>query len=156
MDAKLKAFLDLIAFSEGTSTSKYTKNDGYDVVVNGVDSPHTFSNYLTHPNVLVTVREHPLLQSTAAGRYQLLHRWYEAYCAKLGLKNFTPASQDAIAIEQIKECRALPLIDAGDIAGAITACSNIWASFPGNNYNQGGHSIDTLVNKYQEFLQHAH
>jgi lysozyme len=94
----------------------------------------------------------PLLQSTAAGRYQLLHRWYPAYCAQLGLKDFFPASQDAIAVQQMKEHKAVSMVEAGDIAGAIAACSAIWASFPGNSYGQGGHSLETLVAKYQELL----
>ena len=49
MDGKLKAFLDLIAYSEGTSTSSVTKNDGYDVIVTGVDGPSIFTDYSDHP-----------------------------------------------------------------------------------------------------------
>ena len=146
----LKAFLALIAFSEGTSTSKYTKNDGYDVIVDGIDSPHIFTDYSTHPNVLVTVNAN--IKSTAAGRYQLMYRWFHPYCLQLGLKDFTPASQDAIALQQIKERHAIAMIQSGNIAGAITACSNIWASFPGNLYGQGGKSLNVLLEKYQEFV----
>lgn len=36
------AFLDMLAWSEGTSISKHTRDDGYDVVVGGIDSPNTF------------------------------------------------------------------------------------------------------------------
>ena len=43
MDPKLKSFLDLVAWSEGTSTSTHTQNDGYDVVVSGVDGPEIFN-----------------------------------------------------------------------------------------------------------------
>jgi muramidase (phage lysozyme) len=150
MDKKLKAFLDLIAFSEGTSTSPYTKNDGYDIIVDGLNSPHILEDYRGHPNILVRVRAYPLLESTAAGRYQLLYRWYQPYCAQLGLKDFSPASQDAIALQQMKEHHAVALVEAGDIAGAIAACSTIWASFPGNSYGQGGHSPASLVAKYHE------
>jgi muramidase (phage lysozyme) len=46
----------------------------------------------------------------------------------------------------------LPMIEAGEIAGVINACSNIWTSFPGNNYGQGGHSLETLVAKYHSLL----
>lgn len=55
-------------------------------------------------------------------------------------------------MQQISERKALPMIEAGDIEGAITACANIWASSPGNCYRQGGHSLETLVGKYQELL----
>jgi muramidase (phage lysozyme) len=44
------AFLDMLAWSEGTRTSRYTKDGGYDVVVGSVDSPNTFNNYAGHPN----------------------------------------------------------------------------------------------------------
>ena len=46
----------------------------------------------------------------------------------------------------------LPMIEAGEIAGVINACSNIWTSFPGNDYGQGGHSLETLVVKCQSLL----
>ena len=37
-------------------------------------------------------------------------------------------SQDAVALQQIKERGALPMIDRGDIRQAIDRCSNIRAS----------------------------
>ena len=43
-------------------------------------------------------------------------------------------SQDAVALQQIKERGALPMIDRGDIRQAIDRCSNIWASLPGAGY----------------------
>ena len=45
---------------------------------------------------------------------------------QLGLKDFSPKSQDAVALQQIKERGALPMIDRGDIRQAIDRCSNIW------------------------------
>ena len=158
MDPKLKAFLDLIAFSEGTSTSPITQNDGYDVIVSGINGPAIFTDYSDHPFASggsVTVRSVPLLQSTAAGRYQILARYWSAYKAQLNLPDFSPQSQDAVALQQIKERKAIPMIEAGDIQGAITACSNIWASLPGNDYAQGGKSMDELLGQYQTIAQSA-
>ena len=54
----------------------------------------------------------------------------DAYRKQLGLKDFSPKSQDAVALQQIKERGALPMIDRGDIRQAIDRCSNIWASLP--------------------------
>jgi len=68
------------------------------------------------------------------------------------LTDYSPASQDVVAIQQIKERKALPLIEAGDIQGAIAACSNIWASLPGNNYQQGGKTMAELEDQYQTLL----
>ena len=45
-------------------------------------------------------------------------------------------SQDAVALQQIKERGALPMIDRGDIRQAIDRCSNIWASLPGAGYGR--------------------
>ena len=59
--------------------------------------------------------------------------------ANAGLKDFSPKSQDAVALQQIKERGALPMIDRGDIRQAIDRCSNIWASLPGAGYGQFEH-----------------
>jgi muramidase (phage lysozyme) len=154
MSDKLSTFLDLISWSEGTSTSPHTRNDGYDIIVGGIDSPNTFTDYSKHPfEDGGFVRVNSRLDSTASGRYQLLARYWRVYKVQLHLPDFSPASQDAVAIQQIRERHALPLIETGDIAGAISACSNIWASLPGNNYQQGGgHKMETLVSRYNAAL----
>ena len=97
------------------------------------------------PCKLVTLN--PKLKSTGAGRYQLLSCWWDAH-AQLGLKDFSPKSQDAVALQQIKERGALPMIDRGDIRQAIDRCSNIWASLPGAGYGQSEHKADSLIAKF--------
>lgn len=143
------AFLDTIAVSEGTQNDPVTQDDGYDVLVTGIDGPARFASYATHPNVLVQVN-HDGLCSTAAGRYQLLYKYWVYYQAYLHLPDFSPVSQDLIAIQQIRERRALPMLAAGNIAGAIAACSNIWASLPGNTYGQRQNKLQALVEAYQQ------
>lgn len=165
------AFLDTLAFSEGTSTSPVTKDDGYDVIVTGVDGPEIFTDYSDHPFVhrpaKLVVAPGPRfpngLRSSASGRYQLLVRYFIAYKAKLKLSDFSPLSQDLIAIQQMKERGSLARLQSGSIDKAIAAHlvpldleeaieedSSIWASLPGNNYGQGGHSMGTLVEKYED------
>ncbi|CTT03678.1 TPA: glycoside hydrolase family protein [Escherichia coli] len=140
MSPQRKAFLDMLAWSEGTDNGRQkTNNHGYDVIVGG----SLFTDYSDHPRKLVTLS--PTLKSTAAGRYQLLSKWWDAYRVQLGLKDFSPASQDAVALQQIKERGALPLIDSGDIRQAIDRCSNIWASLPGAGYGQFEHKADNLI-----------
>ena len=116
-----------------------TRNHGYDVIVGG----ELFTDYSDHPRKLVTLN--PKLNPTGAGRYQLLSRWWDAYTKQLGLKDFSPKSQDAVALQQIKERGALPMIDRGDIRQAIDRCSNIWASLPGAGYGQFEHKADNLI-----------
>ena len=140
-----KAFLDMLAWSEGTDNGRQkTRNHGYDVIVGG----ELFTDYSDHPHKLVTLN--PKLKSTGAGRYQLLSRWWDAYRKQLGLKDFSPKSQDAVALQQIKERGALPMIDRGDIRQAIDRCSNIWASLPGAGYGQFEHKADSLIAKFKE------
>ena len=139
-----KAFLDMLAWSEGTDNGRQpTKNQGYDVIVGG----SLFTDYADHPRKLITLN--PRLKSTAAGRYQLLARYWDAYRKQLGLNDFSPTSQDAVALQQIKERGALPLIDRGDIRQAIDRCSNIWASLPGAGYGQFEHKADALIAKFK-------
>ena len=73
-----KAFLDMLAWSEGTD-SRTSENQvhGYDVIVGG----ELFTDYSDHPHKLVTLN--PKLKSTGAGRYQLLSRWWDAYRKRL-------------------------------------------------------------------------
>ena len=61
-----KAFLDMLAWSEGTDNGRQkTRNHGYDVIVGG----ELFTDYSDHPRKLVTLNLK--LKSTGAGRYQL-------------------------------------------------------------------------------------
>ena len=70
----LCAFLDMLAFSEGTSTSPTTRDEGYDQIVGRT----RFTSYADHPNVKVALPRLGI-SSTAAGRYQLLHRFWIDY-----------------------------------------------------------------------------
>jgi muramidase (phage lysozyme) len=139
------AFLDTIAVSEiGAELLKET-DDGYNVLVGSVPGkPLLFPSYNGHPGVF-----NAKYNSTAAGRYQLLRRYYSPYATLLRLPDFGPISQDKIAMQQIKERGALVLIDAGDFAGAVQRCSNIWASLPGNTYGQHMNTLAHLQLAYQ-------
>ena len=143
----LQAFLSTIAFSEGTDNGRQaTKDHGYDVLVGG----GLFSNYKDHPRVLVMLPKLGI-KSTAAGRYQILARFYDHYKAQLKLPDFSPASQDKIAIQLIKECKAMDDIEAGRITEALTKCRSRWASLPGAGYGQMEHKMDLLVSVFKEF-----
>lgn len=138
------AFLDMIAFSEIGPQLLAASDDGYNVLVGSTPAhPVLFNSYATHPNVF-----NPTLDSTAAGRYQLLFRYYSYYESLLHLTDFSPISQDRIALQQIKERSALQSIDSGDLDHAIYLCSNIWASLPGNSYAQHINPLTALQTAY--------
>ena len=144
MSPNLKAFLDMIAYSEIGVKLLGSSDNGYNVLVGG----SLFEGYADHPRKLVNIRAG--LASTAAGRYQLLARYFDAYKKQLGLHDFSPESQDAIAIQQIKECKALPDIEAGYIDVAISKVRNIWASLPNAGYGQHENNINVLLSAYQK------
>ena len=86
-------FLDMLAWSEELITDvRKPEIMVKDVIVGG----ELFIDYSDHPRKLVTLN--PKLKSTGAGRYQLLSRWWDAYRKQLGLKDFSPKSQDAVGI----------------------------------------------------------
>ena len=69
-----KAFLDMLAWSEGTDNGRQKPgNHGYDVIVGG----ELFTDYSDHPRNLSAAK--PKLKSTGAGRYQASFRWWDAY-----------------------------------------------------------------------------
>jgi muramidase (phage lysozyme) len=143
MPTNRTAFLDMIAWSEGTSTIPGSDN-GYNVLCGATPAhPLLFHSYADHPRIF-----NADLNSTAAGRYQLLARYFDAYKKMLGLPDFSPASQDAIALRQISERRALADIDAGNLSGAAFKCAAIWASLPGSPYGQRRNTMNDLQAVY--------
>lgn len=149
----LRAFLDMLAWSEGTSTSPATKNSGYDVIVTGIDKkPELFTDYSDHPfnkGRPSKVINSKGLTSNASGRYQFMLKDWAYYKGLLNLPNFGPEAQDKWAIQLIKERRSLQDIEAGKIAQAINNCRNIWASLPGAGYGQPEHKVDRLLAQYK-------
>lgn len=142
----LNAFLDMIAFSEGTDNGRQLTHDrGYDVIVGGA----LFTGYKDHPRVRVSLPRLNIV-STAAGRYQILSRFYDAYKVQLKLKDFSPMAQDLIALQLIKECRATDLIRNGRITEALTLCRSRWASLPKSGYGQFEHSTTDLIVAYRK------
>ena len=175
----LAAFLDLIAASEGTSSNPLTKADGYDVIVSGVDGHHVFTDFATHPFALgrppILVREArpeqvktlpigsdskpqivapavPALHSTASGRYQLILPTWLEISTLMHLGTFSAANQDAAALKILDKCYATEAILALDIPTAIDLACDVWASFPGNLYQQGARQLSWLLAQWQTML----
>lgn len=138
------AFLDMLAWSEIGPALLAASDDGYNVLVGSTAAkPLLFTSYATHPNVY-----NARYDSTAAGRYQLLGRYWPAYRDLLKLPDFGPVSQDRVAIQQIREQHALPDVVTGHLADAIGNVSNIWASLPGNSYHQHQQALAGLTAAY--------
>jgi len=152
MNPNRKAFLDMLAVSEGTSTSPATLDNGYDVIVTGIDGkPEIFTEYSDHPfnkGRKSKVINSKGLTSNASGRYQFMLRDWEHYRNQLALPDFGPESQDLWAIQLIRERGALPLIDIGNFDLAVARVKNLWASLPGAGYGQHENKLDKLRAAY--------
>ena len=73
---------------------------------------------------------------------------------QLRLPDFGPDSQDKIAIQLIKECKALDDIYEGRIRSAIYKCRSRWASFPpppgaGKLYDQRVENIEKMLDVFR-------
>lgn len=150
MSTNLRAFLDMLAFSELGPELLAESDNGYDVIV-GSTPGHVdlFDDYSTHPHKRVVLKiKGRIVTSTAAGRYQILARYADAYMRDLNLPGFGPVSQDRIAIQMIRECRALDDIEAGRFSQAARKCASRWASLPGAGYNQHENDLDDLKLAY--------
>lgn len=140
-----KAFLDTIAYSEGTFNGV---DGGYKVLVGG----GSFNGYGDHPRISVYIASIGKY-STAAGRYQVLDFVYDEEKRKLKLTDFGKTSQDKIAISRIAFRGGLGYVDSNNFEAAVSACRKEWASFPSAGYGQGENTMAKLKKFYMEQLK---
>lgn len=137
-----RAFLDMIAYAEGTNGPH-----GYATAFGGGRIP----SLADHPRVYYpfTNGRGEKLKTSAAGRYQFLARTWDELAAKLNLPDFGPASQDAAALELVRQRGALNDVRAGRTESAIAKCAPTWASLPGAGYAQPERKLSTLLAQYR-------
>lgn len=130
--SNVRKFLDFLGAAEGAT---------YNTIVGG----GSFSDYTKHPRVVgLTTKEGP---STAAGKYQITKTTYDDIAPKLGITDFSPESQDKIAVELIKRNGALEDVRIGNFEAAVSKLGGTWASLPSSPYSQGKKSAQ-WVNDY--------
>lgn len=122
LSVNVKAFLDFIAWAEGTDAL-----NGYQTIVGQTspDGPRKFSSYADHP------RGDLKFGSDAAGRYQFISTTWDGLKKQLGLTDFSPQNQDRAAVENIRQFNALSDVEAGNWQSAINKLTGQWDSFPG-------------------------
>ena len=147
-DDNVRALLDAIAWAEigPEMLADLRTDDGYCVLVGSLPGAlKLFDDYSDHPLIDKPALEYtPGLYSSAAGRYQILSRYWRHYQQQLGLPDFGPESQDRYAIQQLREQGALEPIGRGDLQTAIERCGNIWASLGHNDYEQPTHRYEVI------------
>jgi lysozyme len=143
--------LNAIRFGEGTSGA-----DGYNILCGG----GRFDSYGKHPALagwggwrmplaMAAAAGFPNgAVSTAAGAFQINRPTYNRLSSKLGLSDFSPSTQRAMAIELIREKGALADAMAGRALVAAQKVRKVWASLPGAGYGQHEVASTTFLNKY--------
>lgn len=134
----VRAMLAVIRRGEGTAGV-----NGYSTLFGG----GLFSSFADHPRKAVSKWGHT---STAAGAYQFLSSVWDETRDKMGLVDFSPASQDLGALGRMAARGVLGDVLAGRIEKAIAGNGSRghglrweWASLPGSPYGQGTISIAT-------------
>lgn len=143
-DKNVAAFLKAIGEAEG---------GGYDFKYGAVkgrrNDPWRFTDTSTHPGPGYGG------QTTAAGMYQITIDTWRDHGGKMGLTDFTPKTQDLIAIEMLRSLGVIDSIQAGDIARAMPQAAKKWAALPmgpglANRYPPQPYvSYDTFLATYQ-------
>ena len=129
-NANIRAFLKAIADAEG---------GGYDFKYGAVkgkrNDPWRFSDYSTHPG--------PGFGgvTTAAGMYQINKvTWQDHGERRMGLTDFTPETQDLIAVSMLRGLGAIEKIKTGDIEAGLSLASKQWAALPMGRGQAGRHN----------------
>lgn len=120
----VQAMLRVIRTGEGTADA-----GGYSRLYGG----GTFASYADHPRLSVTRWG---ITSTAAGAYQFLSSSWDETRDVMGLRDFSPASQDLAAVGRIAARGALNDVLRGDFRAAVKKLNREWASLPESPYNQ--------------------
>lgn len=128
---------EIDAHSRQSNTKKFlhalSKAEGadYDTIV-GYKSKIT--DYSRHPQIIgLVTKEGP---STAAGKYQITGTTFKEFAPKAGVTDFSPESQDKLALAIIEQEGALEDIQSGNFRAAVGKLGGRWASLPSSKYSQ--------------------
>lgn len=132
----VRRYLDFIGQAEGAD---------YGTLFGG----KMIEDFSRHPNIRAKFKETTGKENvtTAAGKYQFLGKTWTGLEGKLGLKDFSPTSQDVAAVELLRESGALGDVISGNFGQAIQKTGKVWASLPSSPYNQNKRSWQWAAEK---------
>jgi muramidase (phage lysozyme) len=134
------AFLKAIATAEG---------GGYDFRYGALKGRSNdrwrFTDTSTHPGPGIDGK------STAAGMYQITRPTWQHHGGKLGLADFSPQTQDLIAVEILRSLGVVEAIKAGRIDAVMPRVAQTWASLP-KGPGQANHYPHQRYVEYDSFL----
>lgn len=138
----LAACLAAIKWAEGTAgPDGYRTMFGYRYFNDFSDHPRQYFPYTNEAGVTI--------RTSAAGAYQIIVRTWDSLRARLNLPDFSPASQDAAAVELIRERGALQDAYAGRMEAVATKCRSVWASLPGSDVDQPTRPMSGVLAAFQ-------
>ncbi|WP_054052999.1 hypothetical protein [Pseudomonas nunensis] len=118
----VKAFLDTLAQIEG---GDYHAKFGFGWAPGFKTGKWTFSDESTHPGA-----GHGG-STTASGRYQITKpAWSESSIDAMGLSDFSPGTQDLIAVELLRTVSAIEPLISGDLKTTIGKACRKWEALP--------------------------
>lgn len=143
-DPEICAFLDMIAYAEGTLSE-----NGYRLIY----SYEEFTSFNDHPRCVVCAPSNgTTICSSAAGRYQISQKEWDRIAGLIGAKDFSPLNQDCAAVFLLICSGAFDELKAGKFSGAVCKVRKIWASMPDAPYNQPTKKEHDLYRVYQKQL----
>lgn len=147
-EKNIAAFLWAIRKAEGTAAG-----DGYRALFGYTPNNNkTFQSYQTHPRIYFDYKDQSgkVIKTSAAGAYQITFTTFSNLANKYGFIDFSPESQDAMAVQLIDEKGALNDVKAGRFDMAINKIKKVWASMPNSNVNQPTRTYQYMVAAYTE------
>lgn len=145
-DKNVSAFIEMIAWAEG---------GGYDFKYGAIkglkNDPWRFSDYSTHPGAGKGGK------TTAAGMYQItIDTWKDHAVRAMGLTDFSPHTQDLIAVNLLRRVGVIDAVVNGDFQTAAAGASHPWASLaqgsglPNRYPPQPYKAYEEMLAKYKE------
>lgn len=139
----VRLFLDLLAEAEGASKG-YRTLFGGSAIHDLSDHPRIFQDYVNSTTGEVK-------RTSAAGRYQFKADSWDEQAKRLGLKDFSPESQDLAAIGlMMYKPKAMAALQAGDFDTALKEYGTFWASLPSSPHKQPHRSQAWVQDKLNE------
>ena len=146
----LRAALRCIRYAEGTGQT----DDAFTTLFGGSH----FEGFDDHPRIKFWEKNDEFIRNgkpdytTAAGAFQITQTTWDGAQRKLGLPDFSPASQEIAAVCLIDECDALDDIESGRIEDFLRKCSPVWASLPYSTVGQPTRALSDTLMMYRRFL----
>jgi len=131
----VQGFLSLVANTEGA-----TYNSRFGDRLGG--RRKTFDDYSQYPDGGPA--------NDPSGRYQFNPNTYDDLSRKLGLTDYSPHTQDLMAVQRIIDRGAMPSLLAGDLDAVLPDVAPEWASLP-----QGSGALDMSFYKKQHTTPYA-